>query len=315
MKKKVLIFGGAGFVGSNLAKRLVAQGFSVTVIDGLMPESGGRLENIKEILNSINFINSSIEELKNLQDLVHDAEIIIDAMAWTLHLEAIKNPIYDLELNCKSHLNLILKIPKGKKVIYLGSRGQYGNPQINEIDENTVMVPEDIQGVHKVTAEFYYRIYSKFIGFDVLALRFPNCFGENQTIFSKEIGLVSSFILDALQNKTIEVYGSNRFRSVIYVQDIISAILLLIEFPFKGFNDFNINGTEISIFELAQKIVSIAGSGNVILKSMPEHIAKIEVGNAKFIDKKFTDLFPDFKKTDLSISLKNTINYFREQLN
>lgn len=315
MLKKVLIFGGAGFIGSNLAKKLVEQDFRVTIVDGLMPDSGGRLENIEEILSDVRFFQSPIEKLDNLQELVNESEIIIDAMAWTLHLAAIKNPFYDMELNCKSHLHLILNIPKGKKVIYLGSRGQYGNFGLDQIDESTVMMPEDVQGIHKLTAELYYKIYSKLIGFDALSIRFPNCFGENQNIYGKEIGLIGSFILDAIKDKEIEVYGKERFRSIIYVQDIVNAIFLLMHHPFKGFDVFNVNGVDIQIFEIAQKIIYIIGSGNVIIKPMPEHIAKIEVGSAKFSEKKFIKQFPKFKKTDLLISLKNTINYFRENLN
>jgi len=194
MTCNVTIFGGAGFIGSNIAKKLVEIGYNTTVVDGLLRNTGGDLKNIRDILEKIKFYPLRIEEVPNLVKLVEDSDFIIDSMAWTQHGSAITNPQYDLELNCASHLCLIQALTKKNKVIYLGSRGQYGNPTVSRITEQTTMVPLDIQGIHKLAAENYYRIYSKIKSFDVVSLRIANCFGANQPIKKNEPGLIASFI-------------------------------------------------------------------------------------------------------------------------
>ncbi len=309
----VLILGGAGFIGSNIANELVEQGYNVIVIDGLLPKTGGKIENLV-YMNKIEFINKKIEEIHDLEFIVKDNDYIIDCIGWTLHLEAINNPCYDLELNCKSHLLIIKALKKDHKVIYLGSRGQYGNPSVDIITENTEMYPEDIQGIHKLTTEYYYKFYSNIIDFDCISLRLPNCFGENQLINSDEIGLIGSFIRDTILGKPIEIFGTDRIRAIIYVKDVVKAILCILNYKFKQFNVFNINGYNKSILELAKLIIEVVGSGDIFIKDIPESISKIDVGNALFSDKKFRDLFPEYKPTDLKISLENTINYFKRKL-
>lgn len=314
MSKRILVLGGAGFVGSNISNKFIRKGHYVTVIDALLPNTGGNKKNLIES-DKLTFIQSRIENVSGLNRLVDNTDLIIDSMAWTLHLAAIRDPVFDLELNCRSHLSLITCLTKGKKVIYLGSRGQFGNPMTQKITEETIMIPEDVQGIHKMTAEFYYRIFSKIKGFDVISLRFPNCYGENQITEIEEIGLLASFFRDALLNKAIEVYGNNRVRSIIYVKDVVKAITLLSDYDFKGFESFNLNGCDVSIKDLAEIIVKLAGSGNVILKKMPEYINKIEVGNSNFSDEKFRKLFPTYKPAKLEDSIINTIKYFKEKLN
>ena len=271
--------------------------------------------NLKKILNKIKFYSQRIEDIPNLEELIKDSDVIIDSMAWTLHLGALTNPHYDLKLNCSSHLYLIQALTKINKVIYLGSRGQYGNPLVTNIVEETPMVPLDVQGIHKLSAENYYRIYSKIKGFDVVSLRIANCFGENQPINTNEAGLIATFFNDALSGKTIEVYGKERLRTIVYVDDLVSYIIKIINSNGTRFNCFNVNGDDILIYELANMIVNQVGTGKIILKEMPRHIADIDIGNVSFDDSKLTNTFPDVSKTDLVDAISNTTDYFRENLN
>jgi UDP-glucose 4-epimerase len=316
MKNNVLVLGGAGFIGSNIAEKLSSDDFNVTVIDGLLPSTGGDRSNISSFVKNIVFIESRIENVSNLDSIVLQSDVIIDSMAWTSHVSAIKKPEYDLELNCLSHLHLIklLRGKKNKKIIYLGSRGQYGNPHVGSIDENTDMIPVDIQGIHKLTCESYYRVYAKIFGFDVISLRIPNCFGKKQPIKGEDIGLVGSFIVDAIHNEEIEIYGQNRKRNLIYVDDLVEVIIGLLLCSLPGFNAFNISGYDLPIHVLAQSIVDITGTGKVVLKEMPKEIINIDVGNAHYDSSKLKILIPTQKVSDLEIALKETINYFKRNI-
>lgn len=314
--REVLILGGAGFIGSNIAEKFVKNGDKVTIIDGLLERTGGNKKNIEPFESKINFIESNIENVKELELLINASNLIIDSMAWTSHNAAMKEPSYDLQLNCETHLHLIeaLKRFKDKKVIFLSSRGVYGNAKVDQITEETEAIPEDIQGIHKLTSENYFRVYSKYYSFNTLVLRVPNCFGKNQPLKGEDIGLVGSFIRDSLNDNTIEVYGNHRKRALIYINDLVNAIMRIAENEWKNFNVYNVFGFEKSIYELASEIVSINKRGRVLIKEIPKHIKAIDMGNISYIDEKIKYFIGPYAVSSINDALKQTIQYFKENL-
>lgn len=313
---KYLILGGAGFIGSNIAKFLINEKHKIIVVDGLLPKTSGRYENLDPILSCVQFINKKVEEVNNLNSLLDLSDIVIDCMAWTSHRLALIDPFYDLELNEKSHLALIKQVPKNsnKKFIFLGSRSQYGNPNTEVINEETPMIPEDIQGIHKFAAESYYKVYSNLNNMNVVSLRFANCFGRNQPMTGPDIGLIGSFIKDALTGKNIEIYGESRRRNIIYVDDLAWLIVEITKKNLTGFNAYNVSGINVLIKELAEEIVSIVGKGSISVKKMPKEIETIDMGDAEFSDEKIRELIGEIPKTGLKESISETINYFKEYI-
>ncbi len=314
--KKVLILGGAGFIGSNLAEHFLAKGYEVTVIDGLLEKTGCNPKNLAKIKNKIKVFYKRIEEIENLSELILESALIIDCMAWTSHHAAIENPLYDLELNCKSHLYLIdnIKKTKNKNIILLSSRGIYGNVEEDVINEKTPPNPVDIQGIHKLTTENYFKIYSRIYDYNVVALRIPNCFGKNQPLIGDDIGLVGSFIRDALLDNVIEVYGRNRKRSLICVNDVVDIVWLIAQKQWSGFVPLNISGYNMPISELAEKIIKIAGSGKISLKEIPKTVKNIDVGNALIDESRITEFIGKVHIKNIKDDLTETINYFKENL-
>jgi len=314
--KRVLILGGAGFIGSNLAEHFYNMSAIVTVVDGLLERTGGSSKNLNSLYGKIQVFFQKIEEIQNLQNLIIEADLIIDCIAWTSHFAAIENPLYDLELNCKSQLFLIenLKKTKGKNIILLSSRGIYGNVEDNIINENTPQNPIDIQGIHKSTAEKYFKFYSKIYNFNVLVLRIPNCFGKNQLLYGEDIGLVGSFIRDALLDNEIEIFGKDRNRAIIFVKDVINIIWSISQKQWNGFVSFNISGYNMSISELAEKIITIAGTGKISLKELPTRIKNIDAGNAFIDDSRLTEFIGKVNMNSIDDALVETINYFKENL-
>lgn len=317
-KHKVLILGGAGFIGSNLAEHFYKNGSDVIVIDGLLKDTGGNKKNLLNLSGKIQIFYKKIEKLRNLQELLVKADLIIDCMAYTSHLAAIENPFYDYELNCKTHLHLIrnLKNIKRKNIIFLSSINVYGNSfRDKKINENSITNPVDVQGIHKLTAERYFNIYSKIYGFNVITLRIPNCFGKNQRLIGDDIGLVGSFIRDALQNKIIEIYGRKRKRSLIYIKDLVNIIYKISQKRINGYETINIPGYTISVLKLAEKIIKISGSGKILVKEIPNIVKNIDVGSAVIDGSKLTKLIGNNYFRNINDSLKETINYFKENLN
>ena len=316
MEKKILVLGGAGFIGSNIVEHFVKKKYNVTIIDGLLKHTGGRIENLKNVINNINFIYSKIENVRDIDNLLESSDIIIDTMAWTSHLKSIDNPYYDLKLNCYSHLSWLQYSDclREKKIFYLSSRSVYGNPDCEIITEDICPQPYDIQGVHKLCSENYFKFYSRVNELDVVVLRIPNSFGPKQKLKGDDVGLIGNFIQASLQDKKIEIFGNNRIKTFAYVEDIVNAIDLLIETDYKGYNIYNIGGFEILLKKLADLIIKITGLGSIVVKDMPDKIKNVDSGNLPIDDSKLKKIIGEYKKTDLETALTKTIKYFYKEM-
>lgn len=313
-QKTALILGGAGFIGSQITKRFYEAGYDIIVLDGLLQRTGGRKKNLSSIISHIEFIQSNIEDVHNITEIAERSDIIIDCMAWTLHFLALSDPVYDLKLNAESHLYLLRHLKKNKKIIYLGSRGQYGKPNVNEVTEDTPMVPEDIQGIHKLAAESYYRVSAKLNKINVISLRFPGCFGEKQPVSGNDIGLIGSFIRDIIQNKKIEVYGKKRKRSLVYVKDLAEVVFQLSMKNFIEFSAFNFCEYEVFIKDLVEILIELIGKGSYQIKEIPHEIKSIDIGNASISNSKLKNFLGEITITDLRSALLATIQYFKENV-
>ena len=315
--KRILILGGAGFIGSNLATEFVNLEARVQVVDGLIEHTGANVENIKPIRDNIEFLNSPVEKVKNLAEIIEQSDLIIDSMGLTSHNFGMKHPLTDVQLNLLSHL-FVIKSLEGtinKKIIYLGSRGQYGRVAEGTVTENTQQAPLDSQGIAKAAAENYYRIYSHRFGFKALSLRITNCFGEKQKVTGPDIGLIGSFIRDILRGNTVEIYGdSARKKNLLYVRDLVKIIVELADSDFCTFDAYNLGGQEVSLKYLLDTIIHYVGKGNYIEKPFPKEIKGIDVGVAKFIDEKLKNRLNALRFTEMDHSIETTINYFRKRI-
>lgn len=310
--RKVIIFGGAGFVGSAVARLFSENQYEVTVVDGLMAGTGGQMRNLTDVPCKV--LKSRIEDIPDLSELLQLNDIVVDAMAWTSHLDAFNNPEYDIELNLCSHVKLITALRESisAKIIYLASSGQYGRQNSGAITETTPMIPEDVQGIDKTAADSYYRVYAKRRKMPVISLRFPNCYGEGQKTQGSDIGMIGGFIKAALENKSIELFGRNRRRDIVYVRDVAQAVLRLAEMPATpGYTAYNLAGQNVEIERIVQVITGFLGT-DYIIKDMPEHISAIERGNAGLCGSLLTSVIGEIAYSDIEQNMHKTINYFRE---
>lgn len=315
--KKVLVAGGAGFIGSNLSEDLVKHGAKVGIIDGFVEHTGADRRNIQSIIDEIELYDSRVEDIASLQEIVGRFEYIIDSIALTSHNLGVDYPLLDIEINLIPHLHLInaLRGTEGKKVIYLGSRGQYGHCTKRVITEETAQNPLDPQGINKFAAECYFRLYAKKYNFKFLSLRITNCFGENQETKGNDIGLVGSFIRHICQGRTVEIYGDiSRGKDVIYVKDLINIILDLMRLNFEGGGAYNIAGTRVTLKSLLDSLIKIIGRGEYKVTPFPDEIKHIDIGEAEFSDKKIRNKLKELKLSSLDIALANTVRYFEGRL-
>lgn len=313
--KDVLILGGAGFIGSQIAE-IFHKSTNVTIIDGLIQKTGGNIQNISH-LRGLTFIDKCIENVPNLSNIVSKQDLIIDCMGWTSHLGAIIDPLFDLKINLSSHICLLESLKDNLKknciVVYLGSTSQYGSTPKRSVDEATRMFPSDVHGINKLCAENYFRIYSYLYNINVVSLRIPNCYGENQPYIHEDIGLIGGFIKSGLLTRKIVVYENYRKRNFIYVKDLANIVYKITRKKNISFESYNVPSINMRIIEIAELISSFIKGCKVIIKEIPENIQKLD-GNDYILDcSKIIDKISYYKMSNVKETLKISTQYFREK--
>jgi len=320
MSKLAVIFGGAGFIGGNICSVLSGAGWRIRCVDGFLERTSADPAAVDGV-PGVELIRCDVDETpEKVAEQIAGADLVVDAMGWTKHLDAIKDPAYDLRLNVASHLPVIAALRVAASppalVVYLGSRHQYGRPAAERIDEDTPLTPVDVQGVHKTAAEHHWRLFAQSDNrFPVLALRFGNTFGPGAPIGDGDIGLISGFFRAALTDGAIRVFGSERRRHIVYARDLAETIarLAVTSVP-PGFTPLNLSGRDVRIRDLASAVIAACGRGALIEEEMPTHIARIDIGEATLDDARLRSLIGTVPLEDLAVAMRATARNLRARL-
>jgi UDP-glucose 4-epimerase len=311
----VLITGGMGFIGSNLAHRLVELGAHVTVVDSCIEGQGANPFNLEDIKDRIKILLYDLRDRGPISEAVKGKDYIFNLAAFTSHVRSYENPLEDLEVNCRSHLVFLETVRKhnpGARIIYTGSRCQYGKALYLPIDEAHPFNVVDINGAHKATVECYHRLHEQHFGIQCVCVRLANVFGPRHQMNHSKQGFLNWFIRVALLGEEIQVFGDgSQLRDFLYVDDAVEAILLLAAREESYGDVFNLgSGKPLSVLESAQKVAELTGCSYRLTPFPSEYLA-IEVG----------DLYLDISKACSAISwepsvtfeegLKRTIDFYR----
>ncbi|MCU0934540.1 MAG: NAD(P)-dependent oxidoreductase [Gammaproteobacteria bacterium] len=313
--RRAVVFGGAGFIGSTLCEALAKHGWAVRAVDGLLPRTAGDAANLIGV-RGVELLRRVVEPGDALVDLVAGVDLVVDAMGWTRHLEAMQDPLYDLRLNLSCHLPLLRACAEGqpRAVIYLASRHQYGRVEATVITEDTPQVPVDVQGIHKCAAEQHWRLTALATGVAVVSLRFGNTFGPSQPVGTGDVGLVGGFLDAALGGRAIVVYDGARRRDLLFAPDLATVVTRVAEANLSGFTPLNVSGTDVTVVELAEAVVAACGSGSVALEPLPEHVQRVEVGAARLDASRLVALIGPVEPTPLADALRRTVTDVRRRL-
>jgi nucleoside-diphosphate-sugar epimerase len=231
----VLITGGLGFLGSNLAIELVQGGAEVTLLDSLIPQFGGNFANIEPIADRVTINISDMRDCPSLEILVRDKDFIFNLAGQVSHGDSMRDPQLDLGVNCVSTMNLVEACRKHNpsvRMLYTSTRQVYGKPKALPVTEDHVPEPIDVNGINKLAAEYYHLLYHRTYGVRSTVLRLTNTFGPRQKISSPRQGFAGVFIYQALRGEPISLYGGGRqLRDFNYVDDVIDAMLRAIVSP------------------------------------------------------------------------------------
>lgn len=314
--KNILITGGLGFIGSNLAIRLVEEGANVTLVDNMLPGHGGNLFNISVIKDKLNVNFSDIRDPLIMDYLVRDKDYIFHLAGQVNHIESIKNPLLDLDINCKGTLVVLESCRKYNpkaKIIFTGTRGQYGNSIKLPVDEEHPMNPKGIYAITNLAAEKMIMAYYNVHGIKGICLRITNTYGPRHQMRHDQFGVLNWFIRRAIDNEAISIFGDGKIlRDFLYVDDLVEC-LLKIGLEKKAWGEiFNVgSGKPINFLNLAKKVVEIAKKGRVKFSDFTKERKALEPGDY-YTDitkiKKFIDWRP---QTELEEGIRRTIRFYR----
>jgi UDP-glucose 4-epimerase len=318
-RRRVMITGGLGFIGSNLARTLVELGAEVLIVDSLIPDSGANFFNIDGIADRVRVNVADVRQQSTLNYLVRSIEVIFNLAGQISHIDSMRDPYTDLEINCRSQLCLLeacRHFNPRVKVVFAGTRQVYGKPQMLPVTEDHLVRPADVNGINKAAGENYHLLYNNVFGIRACSLRLTNVFGPRQLIKHDRQGFMGWFIRLALEDREIQVYGDgSQMRDFVYVDDAAEAFLRAGASDDCNGDVFNVGGAEpISHRELVSLLIEIAGGGSVRYIPWPPEKKVIDIGSFHADSSKILRTLGWRPRTTLRDGLTRTIRYYRQHL-
>lgn len=315
--QSVLITGGLGFIGSNLARRLVDLGAHVTIVDSLIPDYGGNLFNIAGYESRLHVNIADVRDPYSMRALVKGHQVLFNLAGQVSHMDSMTDPFTDLDINTRSQLSILEACRYENpaiKVVYAGTRQQYGKPRYLPLDEDHLQAPTDVNGVNKLAGEWYHIVYHTAYGLRTTSLRLTNTYGPRQLIKHNRQGFIGWFIRLAVEGKTIQLYGDgSQLRDLTYVDDVVDAFLRAGACEEANGRVYNLGGiAPVSLRELAELIVYLAGRGRLEFVPWPADRQKIDIGDVYSSYARIGAELGWQPKMPLPTGLERMIDYYRE---
>ncbi|MCB0087932.1 MAG: NAD-dependent epimerase/dehydratase family protein [Caldilineaceae bacterium] len=280
----VLITGGVGFIGSNLAVRLVELGANITLVDSLIPEYGGNMQNICGIAERVTVNIADVRDEYSMNYLVQGQDYLFNLAGQTSHLDSMRDPYTDLEINCRAQLSILEACRKHNptiKVVFASTRQIYGKPEYLPVDELHRRSPVDVNGINKMAGEWYHILYNNVYGIRACALRLTNTYGPRMRVKDARQTFLGIWIKQLIDGQAIQVWGDGRqLRDFTYVDDCVEALLLAAASPGADGQIFNLGSDEIiSLRDLAALMVEMYGQGRFEIIPYPADRKPIDIGD------------------------------------
>ena len=316
--RNVLITGGLGFIGSNLAHRLVELGAQLTLVDSLIPEYGGNLFNIAGMEDRVKINISDVRDEHSFRYLIQGQDYLFNLAGQTSHLDSMQDPYADLEINCRSQLSILEACRKYNpriKIVFASTRQIYGKPEYLPVDETHLLRPVDVNGINKMAGEWYHILYNNVYGIRACALRLTNTIGPRMRVKDARQTFLGIWVRLLIEGKPFEVWGGEQLRDFTYVDDAVDAFLMAAASDESNGQIFNLGGDcVISLKDLADLLIQVNGGGEHINHSYPVERKRIDIG----------DYYSDFSrirsalgwepKVPLREGLARILTFYREHM-
>jgi UDP-glucose 4-epimerase len=316
--RQVLITGGLGFIGSNLARRLVSLGARVTLVDSLVPEYGGNLFNIEGIQERVRVNISDVRDEYSMRYLVQGQDLLFNLAGQTSHADSMLDPYTDLDINCRAQLSILETCRKhnpGIKIVLASTRQIYGKPGYLPVDEKHLLRPVDVNGINKMAGEWYHILYNDVYGIRACALRLTNTIGPRMRIKDSRQTFVGTWIRLLVEGKPFEVWEGNQLRDFTYVEDTVDALLLAATSEKTNGQVLNLGGDcVISLKNLADLLVDVNGAGEYAVRPYPADRKRIDIGSY-YADFRLIQSVLGWKpEVPLREGLARTLAFYRKNL-
>ncbi|MEH6470965.1 MAG: NAD-dependent epimerase/dehydratase family protein [Halopseudomonas sp.] len=313
---KVLITGGLGFIGSNLARNLVLQGAEVTLVDSLIPQYGGNPFNVEGIRNKLNVNVCDVRDPHAMAYLLQDKDYLFNLAGQTSHLDSMVDPQTDLEINASAQLSILeacREVNPNIKVVFASTRQLYGKPDYLPVDEKHPVRPVDVNGINKLAGEWYHLLYNNVYGIRACALRLTNTYGPCMRVKDARQTFLGIWVRLLIEGKPIKVFGDGlQLRDFNYIDDCVDALLLAGSSDEANGKVYNLGSSEVvNLKILAEMMTSLGYGGEFETVPFPSDRKAIDIG----------DYYSDFSlitrdlgwqpKVDLKEGLLRTVAYYQ----
>lgn len=313
---RVLITGGLGFIGSNLARRLVSAGARVTLVDSLIPVYGGNPQNIADIRDQVTVNVCDVRDRFAMEYLVQNQDFLFNLAGQTSHLDSMTSPQTDLDINASAQLAILeacRRVNPGVRLVFASTRQLYGRPDYLPVDEKHPIRPVDVNGINKFAGEGYHLLYSSVYGIRASVLRLTNTYGPGMRVKDARQTFLGIWVRQLLEGLPIKVFGDGtQLRDFNYVDDCVDALMLAAQADQAIGKVYNLGSTEVvALKDLAQQMIALMPGARMEIVPFPPERKAIDIG----------DYYSDFSliqrelgwtpRTDLSTGLAHTLDYFK----
>ena len=315
--RPVMITGGLGFIGSNLAWKLADLGARVLIVDSLIDDYGGNLFNICGLEDRLRVNIADVRQQSTMNYLVRGQDVIFNLAGQVSHIDSMRDPHTDLEINCRAQLSILeacRNYNAGVKIVFAGTRQVYGKAESLPVSESHLVRPADVNGINKAAGEYYHLLYNNVFGVRACSLRLTNVYGPRQLLKHNRQGFIAWFIRLAIEDREIQIYGDgSQLRDFVYVDDAAEAFLRAGADEASNGQVLNVGGLEpIAHRDLVQLLVGIAGSGRYRFVEWPPEKKAIDIGDF-YADSARIDRTLGWKPTvSLAEGLRRTVEFYRE---
>ncbi len=313
--KEILITGGLGFIGSNLARSLVTQGANLTLVDSLIPQYGGNTFNIDDIKNKVAVNVCDVRDTFAMEHLIQGKDYLFNLAGQTSHLDSMTDPHTDLDINAAAQLS-ILEVSRKEnpdiKIVFASTRQLYGRPDYLPVDEKHPIRPVDVNGINKLAGEWYHLLYNNVYGIRACALRLTNTYGPRMRVKDARQTFLGIWIRLLIEGRPIKVFGDGlQLRDFNYVDDCVEALLLAGASDQANGKVYNLGGSEvIGLKDLSKMMVNLGHGGSFELAPFPSDKKAIDIGDYYSDFSLITKELGWVPKIDLKDGLKRTLNYY-----
>lgn len=313
---KVLITGGVGFIGSNLARRLLNFGAEVTLVDSLIPLYGGNLRNIADIRSQVTLNICDVRDRFAMEYLLQKQDFLFNLAGQTSHLDSMTDPQTDLDINASAQLSLLeacRKANPGIRIVFASTRQIYGRPDYLPVDERHPIRPVDVNGINKLAGEWYHLLYNNVYGIRSSVLRLTNTYGPGMRVKDARQTFLGIWVRQLLEGQPIKVFGDGKqLRDFNHVDDCVDALLRAAGDDAAVGKVYNLGSEEVvSLGHLATLMTELVPQGIYEIVPFPPERKVIDIG----------DYYSDFSlirgalgwgpSVSLRDGLASTIDYFR----